>query len=320
MKDRFAARFAATAALVILASTGCTGSSAAPASGISSLTHVTVGVLPIIDDAPLFIAMQHGLFGQQGLDVTPVILPSGELGTQALLSGKLQFAFSNYVTAILAASQGAKLQVVADGAQTLPHTNVIMIGKDSPIRSVQDLRGKTIAVNARGNIGSLMVDSTLETYGVPVSSVKFAVIPFPQMAAALQRHSVDAAWMAEPFITESGEQVGAEELVDTTAGAMGDFPIAGYETLRAFAQRQPATVAAFQRAIVQAEALAADRSVVEQALPTYIGGMTPPAIAAVHLDSYPTSLSQARLQRVADTMLGANMLSHSFNVSRLLRP
>ena len=321
MKIRNIVRFAGAAALAIVAGAGCTSSSAAPDSaGGSGLTRVDVGVLPIIDNAPVFIALQHGLFRAQGLDVTPVILASGEASTQELLSGKLQFAFSNYVTSILAASQGAKLRIVADGAQTLPDTNVIMIAKGSPIRNVQDLRGKTVAVNALGNIGSLMVDSTLQTFGVPVNSVKFKVLPFPLMAAALQDHSVDAAWMAEPFITQAGEQIGAEELADTASGAMTGFPIAGYEALQEYAQQHPATVAAFQRAIAQAQALAATRSVVELSLPTYIKGIPSQLVAAVHMDSYPTSLSQARLQRVADAMAEAGMLKQPFDTRQLLMP
>jgi NitT/TauT family transport system substrate-binding protein len=321
MKLRHVVRFAIAATLVIVASAGCTSSPAAP-SGASAagLTRIDVGVLPIIDDAPVFIALQHGLFRAQGLDVTPVVLASGEASTQELLSGKLQFAFSNYITTILAASQGAKLRIVADGAQTLPDTNVLMVEKGSPIRSVRDLHGKTIAVNALGNIGSLMVDSTLQTYGVPVNSVKFKVMAFPQMAAALQDRSVDATWMAEPFITQAGEQIGAEELADTASGAMTDFPIAGYGALLEYAQQHPSTVAAFRRAIVQAQVLAAARSVVEQALPTYISGMAPQLVAAVHLDSYPASLSQARLQRAADAMLEAGMLRHPFDTRQLLMP
>ncbi len=321
MKFHHVVRFAIATAFVIVTSAGCTSSPGAPSGAdAAGLTRVDVGVLPIIDNAPVFIALQHGLFRAQGLDVTPVVLNSGEAATQELLSGKLQFAFSNYVTTILAASQGAKLRVVADGAQTLPDTNVIMIAKGSAIRSVQDLRGKMIAVNALGNIGSLMVGSTLQTYGVPVNSVKFKVLAFPQMAAALQDRSVDAAWMAEPFITQAGEQIGAEELADTASGAMTDFPISGYAALLEYAQQHPSTVAAFQRAIVQAQALAATRSVVEQALPTYINGIPSQLVAAVHLDSYPTSLSQARLQRVADEMLEAGMLRHPFDTRQLLMP
>ena len=78
-------------------------------------------------------------------------LNSGEQATQELLSGQLQFTFSNYVTTILTASAGAQLRVVADGAQTLPNTNDLMVARDSPINSVAQLRGKTIAVNAIGN-------------------------------------------------------------------------------------------------------------------------------------------------------------------------
>jgi NitT/TauT family transport system substrate-binding protein len=311
---------AVACALGFLLVAGCTGPSSAPPSGGRGLTHISVGVLPIISDAPVMVALKRGLFRAEGLDVTPVLLSTGQLATQKLISGHLQFASSNYVTMILAASQGARLRIVADGSQTTPDTNVIMIPRGSGIQSVRDLRGKTIALNALGNVGSLMLDTTLETYSVPVNSVKVKAIPFPQMTSALRTHAVDAAWMTEPFITDAGEQAGAEELVDTASGEMANFPLTGYEALAGYAQRNPATVAAFQRAIVRAQALAADRSVVEDALLNYIGGMTTPVLAAVHLDSYPTSISQARLQQVADAMLTGGMLKEPFDTRQLLVP
>jgi NitT/TauT family transport system substrate-binding protein len=321
---RTAAIGAAVAALATLLA-GCTGSAAAGGTaggtaGGKGLTHVNVGVLPIIDDAPVYVALQHGLFDAQGLDVTPVLLNSGEQATKRLLSGQLQFTFSNYVSTILAASQGAQLRVVADGAQTLANTNDLMVARNSPIQSVTQLRGKTIAVNAIGNIATMMTDSTLRAYGVPVDSVRYKVVPFPDMASALAAHTVDAAWVSEPFITESGEQTGAVELADTASGPMANFPIAGYAALRSYAQANPAVVAEFTAALSQAEALSANRSDVEQAITTYIGQLTPALVAAVQLDQYPTSLSRARLQRVADTMLGAGLLTEPFNVGQLLKP
>jgi len=300
-----------------LSGTGLSGTGQSSAAN-SGLTHVDVGVLPIIDDAPVYVALQHGLFDAHGLDVTPVILNSGEQATQDLLSGQLQFTFSNYVTTILAASQGAQLRVVADGAQTLPNTNDLMVARNSSIRSVAQLRGKTIAVNAVGNIATMMTDATLRAYGVPVDSVHYVVVPFPDMAGELAAHTVNAAWVSEPFITQAGEQTGAEELADTASGSMASFPIAGYATLRSYARANPAVVAEFTAALVQAEALSANRSVVEQAIPTYISGMRPAMVSAVQLDQYPTALSAARLQRVADTMLSAGLLSKPFNVSQLL--
>jgi len=328
MRFRHARRFAIVStafAAVAAVLAGCTGSAASgqpgqPSASGRGLTHVSLGVLPITDDAPVYVALQHGLFDAHGLDVTPVTLNSGEQATNKLLSGQLQFAFSNYVTTILAASQGAQLRVVADGAQAQPNTNDLMVARNSPIRSVAQLRGKTIAVNATGNIATMMTDSTLRAYGVPVDSVRYQVIPFPDMAAALAAHAVDAAWMAEPFITESGEETGAEELADTASGPMASFPTAGYATLRSYAKANPAVVTEFTAALVQAEALSANRSVVEQAIATYISGMKPALVAAVQMDQYPTALSRARLQRVADTMLSAGLLTRPFNVSQLLSP
>ncbi len=308
-------------AIAVLA--GCTAAAAGPpaANGNGNgLTHINVGVLPIVDDAPVYVALQHGLFDAHGIDVTPVIVNSGEQATEELLSGQLQFTFSNYETTILAASQGARLRVVADGAQGLPNTNDLMVARNSPITNITQLRGKTIAVNAIGNIATMMTDSTLRADGVLVDSVHYKVMPFPDMAAALAAHTVDAAWMAEPFITESGEQTGAEELADTASGPMAGFPIGGYATLRSYAQANPAVVAEFTAALQQAQALSASRSVVEQAITSYISGMTPSLVAAVQLDQYPTALSRARLQRVADTMLGAGLLASPFNVGQLLSP
>jgi NitT/TauT family transport system substrate-binding protein len=115
-----------------------------------------VGVLPIIDNAAFYIAQRKGLFAAQGLDATPLVLANGTLGTELLLPGRLDFAFSNYVTTILSASHGTPLRVVADGHQATPGNVVIVVPRDSPLRSPKDLRGKTIAVNALENIGPLL--------------------------------------------------------------------------------------------------------------------------------------------------------------------
>ncbi len=310
-------------ALAGLIASGCSSAPSSPASSSSSgpeVANIKVGVLPIIDNAAVYIALHKGLFKAQGLNVTPVILANGALGTAGLLSGKLNFAFSNYVTAILGASHGAKLLYVADGHQATPNNVDIVVPKGSALRTPQDLRGKTIAVNAPNNIGPLLVWATLGTYGVPKASVKLLPVPFPQMAEALSTHSVDAAWITEPFLTQAEQKIGAQVLVDTASGPTANFPIAGYEATSQFVRQNPKTVAAFRKAIDQAQALAANRSQVEQVLPTYIKGMTPQLASVLNLGAFPTSLSQERLQRVANLMQTEGMLQKPFNTQQLLTP
>ena len=319
-RSRRITAFGGAIALLACALAGCTGPAASGQASPAGqeLTHVNVGVLPIIDDAPVYVALQHGLFDAHGLDVTPVTLNSGEQATQELLSGQLQFTFSNYVSTILAASQGAQLRVVADAAQALPDAHDLVVARNSPIRSVTQLRGKIIAVNATGNIGTLMTDATLRAWGVPVNSVRYKVVPFPDMAAALTAHTVDAAWMAEPFITEAGEQIGAVELADTASGSMANFPISGYATLRSYALSNPSVIAEFTAALTQAQAMSSNRSVLQQAIATYVNGITPAEVAALQPEQFPAALNQAMLQRVADAMLSQGLLTRPFNVGQLL--
>jgi NitT/TauT family transport system substrate-binding protein len=140
------------------------------------------------------------------------------------------------------------------------------------------------------------------------------------MGAALNAHTVDAAWMAEPFITEAGEQAGAKELADTATGPLANFPVSGYATLRSYAQANPSVIAEFTAALDQAQTMSSNHSVLEQALATYINGITPALVAAVQPEQFPAELDRATLQRVADTMLSDGLLTKPFNVGQLLSP
>jgi hypothetical protein len=101
-----------------------------------------------------------------------------------------------------------------------------LVARDFPIRRVAQLRGKTIAVLKDGD-STLLTDETLRAAGVPGSSVRYKVMALPDMASAPAEHSVDAAWMTEPFITEAAMATGAEELANTASGSTADFPAGG---------------------------------------------------------------------------------------------
>jgi NitT/TauT family transport system substrate-binding protein len=82
-----------------------------------------------------------------------------------------------------------------------PRTQEVLVPAGSPIRSVAQLKGKSIGVNVLDNIGTLLASSVLAGTGMTRSEVHFVPIPFPLMSAALKAHRVDAAWLPEPFIT-----------------------------------------------------------------------------------------------------------------------
>jgi NitT/TauT family transport system substrate-binding protein len=144
-------------------------------------------------------------------------------------------------------------------------------------------------------------------------------LPFANMPAALQNKSVDAAWVTEPFRSQSQQKLGVVEIMDTATGPTESLPVAGFVTTESFAGKSPKTLAAFRRAMMKAQTLAADRSQVEQVLPTYIKTITPELASTITMGSYPTGSNQVRLQRVADLMLQSGQLDKPFDVRPMLQ-
>jgi len=124
--------------------------------------------------------------------------------------------------------------------------------------------------------------------------VKFVTnILFPAMPAALKAGKIDAAVLPEPFASVAEQADGAVPLVDLDQGATTSFPVAGYVVTKQWAERYPHTLAAFDQALEEGQAIAdSDRAAVEQAfedLPTKpVALAVSKQIAAVMaLDDYP---------------------------------
>ncbi|WP_426960132.1 ABC transporter substrate-binding protein [Muricoccus radiodurans] len=84
---------------------------------------------------------------------------------------------------------------------------------DSPIRSVADLRGRTIAT-LRGQTGHFLVLAALEREGLPHDAVRFAFIAPDAAKAALARGAVDGWATWGPYISLAKVQDGAREIVN----------------------------------------------------------------------------------------------------------
>ncbi|WP_165978406.1 ABC transporter substrate-binding protein [Actinomadura darangshiensis] len=296
------------------------GSSSKSGTGPEKST-VNVGYLPAPDFAALFVAKQKGFFRQAGLTVKTQLETGGAAAVPKLAGGSLDFSVNNYVSAIQATARGVGPEkVVADAYGAAPGTVGIIVAGDSPIRRPQDLAGKKVAVNTKGNFAQLEVAAGLKQYGVTIPESDFAEVPYPQMELALKDGSVDAALAIEPFITATGKSLGARMVLDSGAenGPAPDLPISGYVTTRKFAKENPRTVAAFRQAIEKAQRLVAgDRKLVESILPTYTK-ISAAMASSIRLARYPTSVSRARLQRVADLMLQYGYLKSRFDAGSLL--
>jgi NitT/TauT family transport system substrate-binding protein len=310
---------AAIAALA-LTITACGGSDAEKPSSSSGLEKatLTVGMLPIQDAAQLKVAIDKGYFAAEGLTVKMEMLGGGAEAVPKLQSGNLDLAVGAWVPFFQAKAGGFPLHIVADAFQTASGTHQIIVAQESPIRSVQDLAGKKMAVNVKKNLATLLVQGTLQPQGVKLDEdSSFVAVPFPNMQAALKNGSVDSAQCVEPFCTLAQQAIGARMIADLGVGPMADFPVGGWASTESWSKNNPNTEAAFKRAILKAQKDLADPQVLVQTLPTYTQ-IDAKTAATLKVGVYPTSLDAARLQRVADAMRQYGYLEKPLDVKSLV--
>jgi NitT/TauT family transport system substrate-binding protein len=317
------APFSALAAVTVLAAlaAGCGGGdsdSNKSSSGGPEKTTITVGTLPVADLAQLKLAQDRGYFTAEGLTVKTQVLQGGAEAAPKLRSKNLDISGGAWVPFFQAQESGAiKLHAVADAFQSAKGTHVILVPKDSPIRSAKDLAGKKIAVNVKRNLATLLIDASLRPHGVKLADSNYVPMPFPNMEAALKSKSVDAVQAVEPFNTQLQKSIGAREVLELSAGETANFPVGGYVSTEEFAKENPKTIAAFQRAIAKAQASLSDHKLLAQVIPTYT--KIPPAVASqLHFGLYPANLDAARLKRVSDIMLKYGYLKKPIDVNSMI--
>jgi NitT/TauT family transport system substrate-binding protein len=306
--------------------------------GPAEQTSLTVGVVPAMDSAGFFIALNEGLFTREGLHVTYKPATSSETAIQQQLSGQLQISAGNYVSYIQAVAQKHDpLEVISEGSVMQQGAQTLFVMPSSHITKLSQLKGKLIGVNAPLNIDYLLGVSVLKENGLNPNDVKFpngkdkasaqyhlgGAIPFPDMAEDLAEGEMSAAIMPEPFASLAEQDYGAVPLADLNQGATTDFPIEGYVVTKAWAAANPNTLKRFLAALSAGQEIAdTDRTAVETAFEGLNGppnGQVSAEIASVmSLDTYPIGIDQTRLQRVADVMYQFGLLSSNYNVSGML--
>src|SRR5690625_5276046 len=142
----------AAAALTVLAACGGNGDGGngggdgdAGAGDNGELTPVTVGVIPIVDTAAIWLGVDQGIFEEHGLDVTLENAQGGAAIVPAVVSGDYQFGFSNVVSLFIAADQGLPLTTLTPGAASTGDTSsdvgAVLTMPDSGISTPADLAG-----------------------------------------------------------------------------------------------------------------------------------------------------------------------------------
>src|SRR5882757_9807974 len=147
-----------------------------------------------------------------GYKVVWTEFPSGPPLLEALNIGAIDFGNTGEAPPIFAQAAGAPIQYVAYEPPA-PKGEAILVPRDSPLKSVADLKGRKVALNKGSNVHYLLVKA-LEQAGLKYSDIEPVFLAPADARAAFERGAVDAWVIWDPFQAAAEAATGARTLAD----------------------------------------------------------------------------------------------------------
>ncbi|HWD29219.1 MAG TPA: ABC transporter substrate-binding protein [Rhizomicrobium sp.] len=172
-----------------------------PAAAADTPTHVVLAVVPTIASGSTYIADSKGYFKDEGIDAELQNIDSVSTAMPLIAGGKVQVAQGGLAAAFWnGVAQDMPVIMAFEGGSTpLNHHILLNNTVKDKIKTVADLKGRTIALNAPGSIIGYDLYKVLGSAGLDFKDVDIKNISFPQMGVALQNGAVDAAVDVPPF-------------------------------------------------------------------------------------------------------------------------
>jgi sulfonate transport system substrate-binding protein len=156
----------------------------------------------------LVVRDQH-LLESRGYNVTWVLSAGSNKANEALRSKALDFGSTAGSAALVARANGTPIKII--DVYSKPEWTALVVGKNSPVNSVADLRGKKIAVT-KGTDPYFFLLQSLATAGLSRGDVEIVNLQHADGKTALERGDVDAWSGLDPFMAQTVQQQGSRLL------------------------------------------------------------------------------------------------------------
>jgi NitT/TauT family transport system substrate-binding protein len=282
---------------------------------------VQVGVIAIVDVAPIYLGKAKGFFARRNIELTLKPGSGGAASIPGVVSGQFPFAFGNVTSLLIARDRGLPLKVLANGNSSTGVAgrdfSAVVVRADSPIRSAKDLAGRSVSVNNLKNIGDTTVKASVRKAGGDPATVRFVEMALPDMAPALAAGRIDAAWVVEPFLTIAlgqGARPVAWNMVDTAPR----LTVATYFTSEKTIAERPDLVRRFTEAINESLAYAqAHQDEARQVVSTYTQ-ISPDVLPKLTLPLWSTTINRDSIQQLATLVRQDGLISKPADLNALL--
>jgi sulfonate transport system substrate-binding protein len=254
-----------------------------------------------------------------GYTVSWTEFPSGPPLLEALNVGAIDFGVAGEAPPIFAQAAGAPLVYLANDPPA-PRGEAILVPKESPLKSVADLRGKKVVLNKGSNVHYLLVRA-LEQAGLKYADIQPVFLAPADALAAFTHGAVDAWVIWDPYEAAAEASTGARILADGT-GLVTNYQFY-FSSKKFLAENAPAADVVLEALNETDEWAKSNIHAVAEQLSPSIG--LPASVLEVSLEreSYGTVPINneviASQQRVADTFFALGLIPKAVNVSDLQR-
>src|ERR1043166_147295 len=225
-------------------------------------TPLTLALQDSPDMMPVLVAHHAGYFSQEGLETRPVVFRSGVQLLQSVIGGDAQIGLCSAPEVIQAVGAGAKIKVVWGNSNLMPFAIV----SRPDIRSIQELKGKKIAISSPGSLTDFLTRYVLKNRGLEPSQVSLLSIGgVSTRFAALLSGGVDASLISAAFFSRAKEA--KLNLVLMLSDVIPEWPLSVICVREEMVSQREAEFRSFLKAYRQATArLKTNRAVAIQAL------------------------------------------------------
>lgn len=184
-----------------------------PSAARAQSETVKLGDLAAISNAAVYIAVEKGFFKEQGVVTDITNFASAAKQVPALVAGELEVSVGSATAGLFnAVAQQAPFRIVADKGQARQGYgfSLLTVRKDlvdsGQVKSFRDLKGKKIAILAKGNIQHYLVGKMAEEVGLTINDVELTFLNAASQVTAFETKAIDAAYAVEPWAARFAER------------------------------------------------------------------------------------------------------------------
>ncbi|MBM3607427.1 MAG: hypothetical protein FJX29_03090 [Alphaproteobacteria bacterium] len=165
---------------------------------------IRIGAVRSVANAVTMTGADKGWYQKNGIEVIVEDLNASADAISLLATNRLQIVegglSAGYFNGL---ARGLPVMMVVDRTTSpLHHKLVVRADLRDKIKTIADLKGRSILSNAKASVTSYEVGKILETAGLKLSDIDLKLAAFPLMGAALKNQAADAALIIQPFASQ----------------------------------------------------------------------------------------------------------------------